>query len=243
MSTVRIAMWSGPRNISTAMLRSFGNRRDTHVCDEPLYAHYLRVTGKAHPGAEEVIAHHEADWRRVVADLTGPLPASKTIYYQKHMAHHLLPQIGREWLSQVNNCFLIREPKSMLTSLHKQMPEAKLEDTGLPQQLDIFQRTFEQTGDLPPVLDAKDVLQNPGPLLAHLCGEVGVSFADEMLAWPAGRRDTDGVWAKHWYAAVEASTGFQPYREKSEPLPDEMKSLLEDCIPYYEELHRHRLKA
>ena len=129
-----IAMWSGPRNISTAMLRSWGNRQDTFVCDEPLYAHYLEQTGLDHPGAREVIEHHETDWRKVVRWLTGPVPEGRRLFYQKHMAHHLLPDIGREWLTDLTHCFLIREPREMLTSLIRKTTQPTLEDTRLPQQ-------------------------------------------------------------------------------------------------------------
>src|SRR5256714_224645 len=135
---VRIAMWSGPRNISTALMRSWGNRPDTVVCDEPLYAHYLLRTHAPHPGAAEVIACHESDWQKVVACLTGPIPDGKAIFYQKHMCHHLLPDIDRSWLDQVTNCFLIREPREMLNSLAKHLPNPTLEDTGLPQQVELF---------------------------------------------------------------------------------------------------------
>ena len=135
---LRIAMWSGPRNISTALLRSWGNRPDTAVCDEPLYAHYLQQTGLDHPGAAEVIAHHEPDWRKAVAGLVGAVPGGKPIFYQKHMAHHLLPQVGRDWLGRLTHAFLIRDPRAMLPSLDKVFPNPGLADTGLPQQREIF---------------------------------------------------------------------------------------------------------
>ncbi len=160
-SPIRIAMWSGPRNISTALMRSWGNRPDTFVCDEPLYAHYLQQTRLDHPGADEVIVHHESDWRKVINGLLGPVPGGDAIFYQKQMAHHLLPQIDRGWLDRVTNAFLIREPREMLTSLAKILPSPRLEDTGLPQQVEIFERVREQTGRVPPVIDARDVLKDP----------------------------------------------------------------------------------
>src|SRR4051812_20432340 len=146
-------MWSGPRNISTAMLRSWGNRPDTFVCDEPLYAHYLLRTGAPHPGAEEVIRWHETDWRQVVAWLTGDVPGGKAIFYQKHMTHHLLPEIDRGWLDRVRNAFLLRAPRAVLTSLARVLPEPRLEDTGLPQQLELFELVRRRTGRVPPVVD------------------------------------------------------------------------------------------
>lgn len=239
---IRIAMWSGPRNISTAMMRSWGNRPDTFVCDEPLYAHYLKMTGIDHPGADEVIAHHENDWRRVVKWLTErPVPQGRRIFYQKHMAHHLLPVIDRGWLRRVTNCFLIRDPKEMLTSLIKVTPNPTLADTGLPQQVEIFRSVVEETDLAPPVLDARDVLGDPRRMLTLLCDAVGVEFDERMLSWPAGPRATDGVWAKHWYDSVNRSTGFAPYRPKDEEVPDRLGGLYEACLVHYDELRRYRL--
>ncbi len=240
--SVRIAMWSGPRNISTAMLRSWGNRSDSFVCDEPLYAHYLEQTGLDHPGRDEVIAHHEPDWRKVADWLTGPIPEGKAVFYQKHMAHHLLPTIERDWLSKLIHCFLIRDPREMLTSLIKHLPDPKLEDTGLPQQVEISRFVERTTGKTSPIVDARDVLENPRRMLEKLCDAVGVSFTDRMLSWPPGPRETDGIWAKHWYEAVERSTGFQPYRPKKEAIPARFQDLLAKCVGYYDELHEQRLR-
>ncbi len=240
---LRIAMWSGPRNISTAMLRSWGNRPDTFVCDEPLYAHYLKVTGLAHPGADEVIAHHESDWRKAVDWLLGPVPGGKSVFYQKHMAHHLLPEIERDWLDSVTNAFLIREPREMLTSLAKILPSPRLEDTGLPQQVEIFGRVRERTGAIPPVVEAREVLDDPRGTLSRLCEALGLPFDEAMLSWPPGPRDTDGIWAKHWYDSVEKSTGFQPYRPKPEEVPPHLEDMLKQCDDYYAMLHEHRLRA
>ena len=240
--TVRIAMWSGPRNISTAMMRSWGNRDDTFVCDEPFYAHYLDVTHLAHPGADEVIAHHECDPARVIAWLTGPIPEGKSIFYQKHMAHHLLPNVDRSWLSNVANCFLIRDPREMLTSLVKITPTPGIEDTGLPQQVEVFDRVRKHTGRIPPVLDSKDVLEDPQRLLTLLCAELGIEFSEDMLIWPAGRRETDGIWARHWYQAVEASTCFSRYKPKPDPVPAGMEDLHAQCVEYYDRLYTHRLR-
>lgn len=223
------------------MMRSWGNRPDTFVCDEPLYAHYLHATGKRHPMAEEIIAAGETDWRKVVAWLTGPVPHGKAVFFQKHMAHHLLPSIDRGWLSEVTNCFLIREPREMLTSLIKVVPDARLEDTGLPQQVEIFDLVRRETGTVPPVLDAKDVLDDPRLLLARLCGRLDVTFSDAMLHWPAGPRETDGVWAPYWYQQVETSTGFRPFAPKNEPVPEDFVGLLAECESCYAELHAHRL--
>lgn len=239
---IRVAMWSGPRNISTAMLRSWGNRPDTVVCDEPLYAHYLRETGLDHPGADEVIRHHENDWRNVVDWLTGPVPEGKAVFYQKHMAHHLLPRIDRGWLDRVSNAFLIREPREMLTSLVKVLPNPTLADTGLAQQVEIFDQVRSRTGVTPPVVDSRDVLEHPRAMLGALCDTLGLEFTDTMLAWPPGKRSTDGVWAKYWYDSVETSTSFGPYKRKSETVPDNLLELLDRCESLYGTLHEHRLR-
>lgn len=238
---LRIAMWSGPRNISSAMMRSWGNRPDTIVCDEPFYAHYLQQTRLAHPGADETIANHETDWRKVVDWLIGPLPPGKTIFYQKHMAHHLLPNIGTDWLEQVTNCFLIREPREMLTSLIEFIPQPTLADTGLPQQMAIFERVRKKSGGIPIVLDARDVLSNPRAVLESCCRRLGVTFCDEMLSWPAGRRDTDGIWAKHWYAKVEGTTSFGEYRPKDATVPSALRELLDECEELYQQLYAFRI--
>jgi hypothetical protein len=238
---LRIAMWSGPRNISTALMRSWGNRPDTFVCDEPFYAHYLVQTKLVHPGGDEVIRHQENDWRKVAAWLTGPIPEGKTIFYQKHMAHHLLPNIERDWLDSVTNCFLLREPREMLTSLLHFLPQPTLADTGLPQQLEIFQHVQERSGQTPPILDARDVLDNPRRTLGLLCDALNVPFAEAMLSWPPGPRITDGVWAKYWYTTVEKTTTFQPYKPKQEPVPEPLKKLKEACDELYHRLYVHRL--
>lgn len=238
---VRIAMWSGPRNISTAMMRSWENREDCFVCDEPLYAHYLQRTGLDHPGATEVIECHETDWRKVVDRLTGPIPENRTVFYQKHMAHHLLPHIGREWLDRLTHVFLIREPAETISSYLVRRSTMSIEDTGLPQQWEIFERIGEARGSAPPVIDSRDVLEHPRAVLDALCGRLELDFSERMLHWPAGRRATDGVWAKHWYNTVETSTGFQPYKPKNVSIPSEFSALVSECEGYYRRLHAHRL--
>lgn len=241
--SVRIAVWSGPRNISTALMRSWGSRDDTFVCDEPFYAHYLKETGIDHPGRDDILATHETDSRKLVAWLTGDIPEGKNIFYQKHMAHHLLPGMDRAWLKHVTNAFLIREPREMLTSLVAITPRIRIVDTALPQQWELFELVREQTGETPAVLDARDVLENPRGLLERLCFRVGVPFTDRMLEWAPGPRPTDGVWAKHWYGAAEKSTGFEPYRPKTDRVPEPLRALHEACRVYYDRLYAHRLIA
>ncbi|MBI4606935.1 MAG: HAD family hydrolase [Planctomycetes bacterium] len=236
-------MWSGPRNVSTALMRSFGNRPDAFVCDEPFYAHYLLVTRLPHPAAGEVIASQENDWRKVAEWLTGPVPEGKRVFYQKHMAHHLLPDMGREWLTRVTNAFLIRDPREMLLSLDAKYPNPSLPDTGLPQQVEIFELVRRATGRVPPVVDSKDLLLDTRGVLGRLSSAVGLELTESMLSWPPGLRHTDGVWAKHWYDGVERSTGFQPYRAREGRLPPRLEDLRRQCMPFYEVLHAHRLTA
>jgi hypothetical protein len=239
---VRIAMWSGPRNISTAMMRAWDNRADTFVIDEPFYAYYLKETGKEHPGAEEVIAAGETDWRRVIAQLAGPIPNGKRIFFQKQMAHHLLPAVDREWLGAVTNCFLIREPREVIASYVKKREEPALQDLGFVQQAEIFDFVRACTKSTPPVIDAKDVLETPERILRLLCEAVGVEFSESMLSWPPGMRDTDGVWAKHWYREVAKTTSFKPYRPSQVEVPDRLRKIYERCRECYGRLHEYRLR-
>jgi len=234
-------MWSGPRNISTALMRSWGNRPATFVCDEPLYAHYLLRTGITHPGADEVIHSQENDWRKVVTWLTEYNPPGKTIFYQKHMTHHLLPEIDRNWLGRVRNAFLIREPRAVVASFLRIVGTPCFEDTGLPQQLEIFALVRKQTGSVPPVIDARDVLEDPPRMLRLLCTALDVEFTEAMLSWPPGPRSTDGIWGKHWYAAVLPTTTFQPYQPGNELVPPHLEDMLEQAEVIYRQLHEHRL--
>ncbi|MFN2509263.1 MAG: HAD family hydrolase [Chthoniobacterales bacterium] len=240
-TTIRIAMWSGPRNISTAMMRAWGNRPDTFVVDEPFYACYLRKTGTDHPGREEVIANGETDWRKVIAQLTGDVPQGKPIFYQKQMTHHLLPEISRRWLHDVTNCFLIRDPSEVITSYMKKNHDPTLEDLGFVQQEEIFDFLCSETDAIPPVIDAHDVQENPARTLRLLCEAAKVKFSESMLSWPAGLRETDGIWAKHWYAEVEKSTGFQPPKRKREEVPERLRDVYARSLQIFERLREHRL--
>jgi hypothetical protein len=237
-------MWSGPRNVSTAFMRAWENRPDTAVVDEPFYAHYLRATGLEHPGRDEVLAHHESDWRRVVESLLAPPPPGVRVFYQKQMSHHLLPHMGREWLGALTHAFLVRDPAPMLASLGEKLGQFELEATGLPQQLEIFEYVRHTTGRVPPVLDAADLLTAPEPMLRALCASLGIPFSERMLSWPPGPRATDGVWAKHWYERVERSTGFEPAEAAEMPrLRGRLATLEAQCRPLYEQLHEYRLRA
>ena len=239
----RIAMWSGPRNISTALMRSWAQRADTVVVDEPFYAFYLNQTGRDHPGAADIIASGETDWPALVAQLTGPLPVGKgvSVFYQKQMTHHLLPEIERDWLRAVTNCFLIRDPGQVMASYIKRNGTPTPEDLGFVQQAEIFDWVRRNVGGTPPVIDARDVLQDPERILRLLCQALGLEFEPAMLFWPAGPRATDGVWAKDWYGEVEKSTSFQPYVEKVEPVPDPLREVHARCRECYDRLYPFRL--
>jgi Sulfotransferase domain len=239
---IRIAMWSGPRNISTAMMRSWGNRPDTIVCDEPFYANYLHATGRDHPGAAEVIATGETDWRKIVQRLTGDVPEGKQIFYQKQMTHHLLPRIDRAWLGAVTNCFLIRDPREVIVSYIKKNNDPTLEDIGFGQQAEIFDWVCTHSDAIPPVIDARDALENPRRILDLLCDKIGVEFSDSMLSWPPGLRETDGIWAKHWYGEVLSSTTFRrPPPREAERVPERLREVYERSRECYARLYQHRL--
>jgi len=239
--TIRIAMWSGPRNISTAMMRAFENRPDATVVDEPFYAAYLAATGKAHPMREEVLASQPTDWRAVAGDLLAP--RERPIFYQKHMTHHMLPDVDLAWVDACRNAFLIRAPEAVLASYAARRDEVSLEDIGFVRQAELFDREANRLGAAPPVIDAADVLADPKGTLTALCSALGVPFRNEMLAWPAGPRDTDGVWAPAWYAAVKRSTSFgSPGRAVTfDDLDDALKPIADAARPYYERLSAFRL--
>lgn len=243
-SVTRIAMWSGPRNISTAMMRAFENRSDTAVWDEPLYGPYLHLTGKTHPMADRIVAEHGSDWRQIVKQIGGPVPDDQSVYYQKHMSHHLLPEMDREWITDtgLQNCFLIRDPASVLASYAHKRPGDEIDagDLGFIQQAEIFDRVCDATGEYPIVLDAADVLKNPQGMLQLLCQATGIKFSDRMLRWPAGRRISDGVWSEHWYDNVWKSTGFAPWTEPSVQLAEHLKPVADQCYPYFRKLKQAR---
>jgi len=235
-------MWSGPRNISTAMMRAWGNRADTAVIDEPFYAYYLERTGKKHPEAAEIIAQGETDWRKIVASLTkGPIPSGKHIFFQKQMTHHLLPEIDREWIVHLTNCFLIRDPREVILSYIKKNPKPELEDLGFVQQSELFEFMRARTNSIPPIVDARDVLEHPERTLRLLCDAVGVEFDKAMLSWPPGLRDSDGIWAKYWYDDVARSTSFQPYKSREGNVPDRLREIYERCQDCYDRLYKHRI--
>jgi hypothetical protein len=240
---VRIAMWSGPRNISTAMMRAFENRPDTLVVDEPFYAASLAATGADHPMRADVIASQPTDPEAVVEGLMAPLPPGRNVHYQKHMTHHMQPGFPLGWTRDVVNVFLIRSPEAVLASYTKKWDEVSLEAIGVPMQAALFEREAERLGRPPPVIDSADVLSDPRGTLSALCGACGIPFTEAMLNWPAGRRATDGVWAPAWYDAVERSTGFAPPRIEHVDLRGDLRAVAEQARPIYERLREVALRA
>ena len=236
-------MWSGPRNLSTAMMRSFGSRPDTFVSDEPFYGAFLKSSGADHPMREQVIAAMDCNWRSVAQSLAGPLPDGSPIWYQKHMWHHMVGPVGYDDFTGFTHAFLIREPEQMIASYLRKREAAAFEDFGLERQAEFFEREADRLGTSPPVVDANDVLANPEATLSALCASLGIAWDEAMLSWAPGRRATDGPWAPHWYGAVEASTAFGPPETGPVELPEDARRLAERCRPYYDRLAAHRLRA
>lgn len=237
--TIRIAMWSGPRNISTAMMRSFENRADCTVVDEPFYAAYLAETGLDHPMRDEVLAAQPSDWRAVAEGLAA---AGGDVVYEKHMAHHMLPGFGLDWVRDCRNAFLIRDPAEVLASYVAKRGEVTLDDIGVVQQRAIFEREADRLGKAPPVVRGADVTADPRGALGRLCEALEIEFSESMLNWPAGARDSDGVWAPAWYDSVWKSTGFStPERTAYPPLPDDLRRIADAARPHYEAMLAHRL--
>lgn len=240
--TNRICMWSGPRNISTAMMYSFAQRSDTRVFDEPLYAHYLSHSDarKYHPGAEEILMEMEQDGERVVHWMLEE-KFSKPVVFFKCMAHHLV-ELDWEFLFGLNNFILTRHPREMIPSLTAHIKDPNLHDTGLKIQLDLVKKLASRGIEIP-VLDSKEVLLNPAKVLAELCRRLGIPFEESMLSWKPGPRKEDGSWAKYWYSDLHKSDKFIPYKPKTSDFPRHLEPLLEECMPFYEELSSLAIRA
>ena len=246
MSTpLRLAVWSGPRNISTAMMRAWENREDCTVVDEPFYAHYLLETRLPHPGRDEVLRAGELDWRKVVEGLLGPVPGDHAIWYQKHMTHHMLPHIARGFMHSLVNVFLIRDPREVIASYVRSRPDCvpTAKDVGVPQEAELFAHVQAISGAAPIVIDTGEFLRAPEAHLRAWCGQLGVDFSERMLHWPEGPRESDGVWAPYWYDAVLHSTGFEPWHERDHSVPAEHAGIVAECMPHYEALYEQRLRA
>ena len=236
-------MWSGPRNLSTAMMRSFASRSDTFVSDEPFYGCFLRSTGLDHPMREQTIAAMDCDWRSVMTDLAGEAPDGSPIWYQKHMSHHMTGPIGYKDFEGFTHAFLIREPARMIASYLRKRERAVFENFGLDRQVEFFEQEGDRLGHAPPVVEANDLLADPPGMLFKLCAALEIPFEEAMLRWPQGRQPTDGPWAAHWYGAVEKSTGFGAPETSPVELKTEDRKLADRCSPYYERLAVHRIRS
>lgn len=240
--TVRIAMWSGPRNISTAMMRSWENRKDCSVVDEPFYAFYLHQTQSPHPMFDAVVDSQPTEFDCVSAQLSQA-PCQTDIQYQKHMTHHMLGNCDLSWTKSLKHCFLIREPAYVINSYTNSRGECSSDDIGIVRQFELYQSISEISGQKIPVIDSLSVLQNPEGMIKALCASLDVPFEQSMLSWSKGRRASDGVWADHWYNSVEQSTGFSSASVQPIQLNLEQQKLAEKLEPYYQSLKQHALKA
>lgn len=238
--TQRICLWSGPRNVSSALMYSFAQRSDTQVVDEPLYGHYLRVSQAVHPNHQKVMQAMDCDGERVVQQqILGD--DDRAVVFFKQMAHHLV-DLDRSFLDHTQNVLLIRDPAEVLATLSIQIPEPILRDTGYAVQCELLQQDLTR-GRSPLVLDAKQLLLDPAQVLEKLCVALGLQFEPEMLHWPAGPKPYDGVWAPDWYHSLHKSTGFMPYQAKTERFPERLEDLLQVCQPLYQQLFEYAIKV
>jgi Sulfotransferase domain len=238
----RINVWSSPRNISTAFMYSFAQSPDTTVVDEPLYAHYLSKTDSeaGHPGTAEVLAAQENDGNSVVRDVIfGEYPTPVVLF--KQMTHHLI-HLDWSFMLQTENVMLIRNPREIIASYAKVIPNPAMHDIGVEKQLDVFE-FLTKNNRLAAVVDARELLLNPKSVLTQLCHRLDLSFEKKMLAWQPGPRPEDGIWAKYWYNNVHRSSGFEPFLDKTVELPSQLEELAQRCQPFYEELYQAALKA
>ena len=238
---MKIAMWSGPRNLSTAMMYAFAARGDCAVWDEPVYAAYLRETGIDHPVRDQIIASHEADPSKVAAGCIGEIPQDQSLFYQKHMTLHMIPQFDRQFMRELTNVFLIRHPARVVASYAKKREGPTLADIGFVQQADLFDLVKEWMGEAPLVIDSADIRADPRAALTRLCKAVAIPFTEDMLHWRAGPKPYDGVWGPHWYGAVHRSTGFEEPEGPLPELPAEYQAIVEQAMPYYEKLAAHKM--
>jgi len=237
----RISMWSGPRNISTALMRSFENRSDTFVIDEPFYSFFLKNTGIKHPIYKEVIEKYDSSWNNIANTLIGPIPNNKKIWYQKLMTHHWADNQPLDWTINTINCFLIRNPKDVILSYLKIHQEVTPELIGLPQQVHMFNHITEQINKIPIVISSEDILKNPKLMLQKLCNLLDIPFLEQMLSWPTGARESDGIWGKYWYKNVVKTSSFSKFSEKNEEFPRQFSSLLDKCNTYYKQMEKYKI--
>jgi len=237
----RIAMWSGPRNISTAMMRSFGNRGDTACFDEPFYAWYLKKTMVDHPMRDEIIGHHISEWQGVVDQIQGPIPGGKAFYFLKTQPQQMMPEVGRNWFADVEHFFLIRDPEMIVRSYAASRKDFVPNELGIAMQREIFDEVRALNGKAPVVVSSEDILADPRHTLTRLCGALEIPFTDKMLEWEPGPRDEDGIWAPHWYTSVLRSTGFAAPSNSPHPLPSKFEYMLPELNAHYEAMRAHKI--
>ena len=239
----KIAMWSGPRNLSTAMMYCFAQRSDTSVVDEPFYAAYLAKTGIQHAMYQEIIDAGQTNSTKVADYCIGENPQQKPLFYQKQMTKHMIPSIDREWIYQVSNVFLIRDPARVIASYHAKQEDPELSDIGVKEQLELFEMVSQKTGNAPVVIDSADILEAPELMLTALCKAIGIEFQANMLKWAAGPKEYDGVWAPHWYKSVWQSTGFAKPDNKQVKVPEHLFGLLDTANSFYDQLKNYAIVA
>lgn len=238
---VHLAVWSGPRNLSTALMYSFASRGDCVVWDEPFYAAYLAATGIDHPMRDEVIAAGECDPQMVAHACIGPIPGGAPLYYEKHMTLHMIPAFDRSFMRECVNVFLIRHPVRVVASYTRQRASVTLDDIGFTQQANLFDEVADFNGHTPVVVDSSDIRADPGSVLSRLCAAVGIEYTERMTRWPAGGHPSDGVWAPHWYEAVHRSTGFESAEGALPNLTGAAADLAALAMPSYERLRIHAI--
>ncbi|MEO9633297.1 MAG: sulfotransferase [Parasphingorhabdus sp.] len=239
---IRIAMWSGPRNISTAMMRSFGGRSDCAVSDEPFYGAYLQATGQRQPMADEIIAAMDCDWQSVSCAMTDTIPDGQSIWYQKHMPHHMVADVSIADFPDHRHAFLIRDPDRVVASYAAKRVEVAAEDLGYVRQLEYVDWVAQKTGETPAVLDSADILRDPEAHLRALCIALDIPWDSGMLKWDIGTRETDGIWASHWYGRVIETTGFGGSESPIAPLNEQQKSIADQCRDAYLKLSELRIR-
>ena len=232
----RIACWSGPRNISTALMRSWSSRNDTYVSDEPFYAHYLKEKDLKHPMYKDIIDYYPTDYNQIVKNLTSEIPHGKKIWYQKHMAHHLIDSNNINWIKDFDNCILIRHPKDVINSYIKKNALKHINELGYPQQYEII-RYLNNIGKKFIVIDSNILLKSPKKILSNWCKRIDLKFDKSMLKWTKGNHPQDGIWWKHWYNNVITTTHFQKFPSNVNRLDEKYKSIYDEALDYYNKLY------
>lgn len=234
-----VACWSGPRNISTALMRSWSSRHDTFVTDEPFYAYYLKETKLKHPMYEEIINHYSSNYNQIVSDLISKIPEGKKIWYQKHMAHHILDLTNIEWIANCENCILMRHPKEVISSYTKKNELNSVEDLGYSQQYEIM-KFLKKLNKPYIIIDSSELLKNPEKSLSTWCKKMNIKFYKSMLSWEKGNNIYDGIWWKSWYDNVINTTGFQKFEKKDITIENKYDSIYNESMKYYNYLKENK---